>query len=326
MIPAFRRFASRGLVFLLLATLSWACSGGGGNEAAAPSEEVAQATADDAVGYTGSLKEAKPAEPPSSSQAQPPLPDTEPAPPDTTGQPSGSTPATLMIIRTGQAVVKVASLETGIQRVRQLAQGLNGFVANTSVQSAEGEDRIATLELKIPAAGFDRAVSGLRPIGRVESVNVTAEDVGEEFVDVSARVANARRLEDRLNTLLATRTGNLEQVLSVERELARVREEIERYEGRLRYLRARTSLSTLTVMLHEGNTPSRIGNAFGDAWDNFVNFLAGFIASLGVLVPLLVLLVLFLWGLVRLLRFLRRGGPPRRGPDPPAAPPPPPAA
>src|SRR5205823_10851551 len=76
------------------------------------------------------------------------------------------------------------------------------------------------------------------PIGKLESVNVSAEDVGEEYVDVAARMANARRLESRLIDLLAARTGKLKDVLDVEQELARVREEIERYEGRLRYLKA----------------------------------------------------------------------------------------
>ena len=71
-------------------------------------------------------------------------------------------------------------------------------------------------------------------------MNVSAEDVGEEYVDVQARVANAHRLEQRLIEVLATKTGKLSDILNVERELARVREEIERMEGRMRYLRTRT--------------------------------------------------------------------------------------
>jgi hypothetical protein len=54
------------------------------------------------------------------------------------------------------------------------------------------------LELKIPAQRFDQALNGLATLGKVESVNATAEDVGEEYVDITARVNNAHRLEDRL--------------------------------------------------------------------------------------------------------------------------------
>jgi hypothetical protein len=108
-------------------------------------------------------------------------------------------------------------------------------------------------------------------------------------------VANSRRLEDRLVTLLATRTGKLQDVLSVERELARVREEIERYEGRLRYLRANVSVSTLAVTISEpmpvvGEPGSNVvGDAFKQAWRNFVAFIAALIQSLGVLVPVAVI-------------------------------------
>jgi hypothetical protein len=134
--------------------------------------------------------------------------------------------------------------------------------------------------------------------------------VSEEFVDLSARIANGHRLEDRLLELLRTRTGKLADVLTVERELARVREEIERMEGRVRYLKAGAQLSTLSVSLHEpapivasqGHGP--IVEAFRAAWRNFVGVLAGAIASLGFAVPVLV----FGWGLVVVAR--RYGGKP----------------
>jgi hypothetical protein len=106
-------------------------------------------------------------------------------------------------------------------------------------------------------------------------------------------VTNAKRLEERLINLLANRTGKLDEVLRVERELARVREEIERYEGRLRYLSSRAAMSTLSVTVHEpapilGNEPGEnpIGAAVRRAWDNFVGLLAALIASLGILIPL----------------------------------------
>jgi hypothetical protein len=138
-----------------------------------------------------------------------------------------------MVIRTGVTSIEVQTLDTAIQRVRQLAERVGGYVGNTTTQTGKGQARSATLELKIPAARFDEAVSGLSPLGEIESVNVQAEDVGEEFVDLSARATNGKRLEERLLALLAAKTGKLEEVVSVERELARVREEIERLDGRL---------------------------------------------------------------------------------------------
>jgi len=213
-----------------------------------------------------------------------------------------------MLIRTGTATLEVDSLESGIAQLRALAVRLGGLVGNTTISSGAEETRRASVELRIPSASFDRAVSGLAPIGRVEQVNVTAEDVGEEYTDITARVANARRLEVRLLDLLDRRTGRLEEVLNLERELARVREEIERYEGRLRYLRTRASVSVLTIALHEpGTVLNRPGerpirDAFGRAWRNLVDMIAGLIAASGVLIPL----GLLAYALYRVIRRMRR--------------------
>jgi len=144
-----------------------------------------------------------------------------------------------MLIRTAQASVEVATLDTGVAGVRALALRVGGYVADVSVQDGHDQPHSATFEVRMPAARFDDALAALRPLGNVESVNVSTADVGEEYVDVNARMDNARKLEERLIGLLAARTGKLRDVLDVERELSRVREEIERYEGRLRYLRAR---------------------------------------------------------------------------------------
>lgn len=230
--------------------------------------------------------------------------------PGAPGGPGGASAAAVvpstMIIRNGAASVLVDSLEPAIAAVQQMATRFGGYIGNTSMASGEYQVRSATLELKIPAARFDSLIGGLDPLGVVESVSTTAEDVGEEFVDVSARVANARRLEERLVVLLATRAGKLEDVLAVERELARVREEIERYEGRLRYLRSRVAISTLSITVHERAplltpTPGQnvIVDAFKQAWRNFVGFVAGFISLLGVIVPTLVLLLLAAMGFRR---------------------------
>jgi hypothetical protein len=202
-----------------------------------------------------------------------------------------------MLVRVGKASLQVDSLEVGIGRVRDVARRTGAVIANTSMDGGREQTRAASLELRIPSERFDEAVSGLSPIGKLESVNVSVQDVGEEFVDVQARMVNARRLEQRLIELLASRTGKLTDVLKVEGELARVREEIERYEGRLRYLRSRSSVSTLTIAVHEpfpivaehaGMHPIR--DAFAQAGRNLVNVTAGMIASLGVIIPVAVLL------------------------------------
>lgn len=217
------------------------------------------------------------------------------------GNPSAvPAPTPRMIVRTGTATIKVKTLADGIREVRAVAQRLGGYVGNQAVQAGDNQTREATLQLKIPSTRFDEAVAALSAAGKVESVQVNAEDVGEEFVDVNARLENARRLEERLINLLATRTGKLEDVLMVERELARVREDIDRLAGRSQFLQHQVALSTLNVTVHEPTplgTPgdNRILDALRTAWRNFVGAIAYMIELFGALLPIAVVAGAVAW-------------------------------
>ena len=220
--------------------------------------------------------------------------------------------APTMIIRNGTSSIEVDSLEPAVARVRDLARRVGGYVANTQMQAGREQVRSAMLEIRLPSSRFDEIATGLKPIGHVESVNVSAEDVGEEFVDVTARATNAHRLEQRLIEVLNTKTGKLKDVLDVERELGRVREEIERMEGRLRYLRTRTSVSTFSITVHEPypvvgerGSSNVIADAFKQSWRNFVQFTARFIAALGTAIPMILLLVA---GVAAAIALLKRMG------------------
>ena len=264
--------------------------------AVAPAPEMAQDARRMSKGFTGARVQSVSLE---SQEGAPP-------PPPVQNEPA--TPA--MMIRTGYATVEVSKLDPAITQVRALATKFGGYITNSSSSGGRDQVRAAMFEIRIPAQRYDEAVAALSSIGRVESTQTNAQDVGEEFVDVTARVENSRKLEARLVELLANRTGRLQDVLAVERELSRVRTEIDQLEGRIRYLKNRVALSTLTVNLHEpqpliGNTPGEnpITSAVRKAWKNFVGFFAAVIASLGVLIPVAAIGVL-LWFWIR--RKIRR--------------------
>jgi hypothetical protein len=201
-------------------------------------------------------------------------------------------PSGAMLIRNGRASVQVTRLDDAVAKLRQTAAQLGGFVANTSIVGGREEHRSATLEIRVPSAQFDAVVSALGALGKVESVSATVQDVGDEYVDLGARVANARHMEARLVEMLARRTGKLSEALTVEQELRRVREEIERYDARLKWLERRTALSSLEITLHEPTSlldqrgPNPIAEAFAEAWRRAVGVVAWGIAALGVLIPM----------------------------------------
>jgi hypothetical protein len=206
--------------------------------------------------------------------------------------PPASDPAGAMLVRHGQASIEVRHVDDAVLRVRQAAQQLGGFVANTALRNGKDEQPSASLEVRVPTGQFDQLMTGLKAVGRVESVSANAEGVGEENVDLGARAANARRVEARLVEMLASRTGKLSDVLTVEQELARVRQEIERDDARLRWLERRASLSSFNITLHEPlalldrQTNGPIAEAFAVAWRRLLAVVAWCIAMLGVLVPI----------------------------------------
>jgi hypothetical protein len=216
-----------------------------------------------------------------------------PAPPAAEPAPRQQTVASNMIIRNGSVTIQVDSIERAIDRIRAMATSLGGMVGGLVMNTGEHQVRSATLELKIPAVRFDSAMTGMPALGKVEQSSTHAMDVGEEFTDVTARVGNAKRLEERLISLLANRTARLNDVLAVERELARVREEIERYEGRIRFLSSRIATSTITATVHEkmpiiAAQPGQnvFTRAFLNMWRNLIGVLTSFIEMLGVLIPI----------------------------------------
>jgi hypothetical protein len=200
--------------------------------------------------------------------------------------------ATPMLLRTARVSLEVDSLDAAIGAVREAVARVGGYAAGFDRNAAASWRPQATLRLRVPVQHLDATVATLTALGRVEAVQLAAQDVGEEFVDVSTRLENARRLERRLLDLLSGRTGKLSDVLQVEEALARVREEAERIEGRRRYLETRAAMSVIELTLHEAGVPARppvwsaAGDAFGQAWRNFMGLVSLTIAASGVFVPL----------------------------------------
>lgn len=126
-----------------------------------------------------------------------------------------------------------------------------GFVARSDTDRRHNDRQSGTWRIRIPVASYTAFRSGVTSLGFAESISENAQDVTEEYVDVVARVENKRKLETRIVSLLEERPGKLADVLEIERELSRVREEIERMEGRLRLLNDRTSLATITIRCRE---------------------------------------------------------------------------
>lgn len=154
------------------------------------------------------------------------------------------------LIREGTVTVQTADVRKAAAEITESATQAGGYVADGSETTDPIQGVAVTLLIRVPAARFDAITSRVTSLGRLIDKRVSAEDVTEEYVDSDSRVRNLKRTEERLLAHLS-RTGKLADTLAIERELTRVREEIEQTSGRLRFLSHRIAFCSLTVTLRE---------------------------------------------------------------------------
>ena len=155
------------------------------------------------------------------------------------------------IIYTADIDLVVEQFDSVPKQVEALAGRFDGYVASSDVSGSPGYPRTGRWTLRIPVAHYEECLAAARELGEVRKVSSDSQDVSEEFYDVEARIRNKKKEETRLLELLEHTTGKLEEILAVERELSRVRGEIEQVEGRLRVLNDLTSLTTINLSVDE---------------------------------------------------------------------------
>jgi len=235
------------------------------------------------------------------------------------------------VVRTGRVELLVASYDEARRKLDALLEGAGGYVDSTRVGRHRGAVSEATLSVRVPSGAFAGLLPRLAAIGEVTSEISDAADITDQYVDTEARLASGQQLEKRLLELATARSGTIDQVLTVERELARVRGEIEGYQGRLRQWSDQVALSTLTIELTtrraelaEAAAPSlgaQSSSALRASLDAMWELARGLAVALVALLPWLLLVAAPIYLLVRaMVRRSRRSLPPAIARPPVAAP------
>ncbi len=151
------------------------------------------------------------------------------------------------VISVASITVQVDVVKVAIAEVRAIAVSLGGFVEQLS-SSGGPERQRATMTIRVPQGQFTPAVERIEALGKVQNTNLGSEDVSNQFIDLKARLKSLLREEESLLSLLE-RTGTVTEILTIERELTRVRSDIERFQGQLNFLERRVDLATINVSL-----------------------------------------------------------------------------
>jgi hypothetical protein len=105
--------------------------------------------------------------------------------------------------------------------------------------------------VKVLPENLDRFLQRIRSLGELKNQTLGTEDVTKAYFDTDARLKNAHVMEQRLIDMLKTKTGKVSDLLQVEKELGRVREEIEKMQGELKYWDSQVQFATVTISLTE---------------------------------------------------------------------------
>lgn len=254
------------------------------------------------------------------------------APEATTSSKSSGAPAAptvdaqRMVIANASMDVQVKDLDKSVEQIRAVVASAGGTVAElaftrgsgatpaplqSSGSSATRQPSTASMTLRIPAAKLAETEKRVGAMGDVLAQTAEESDVTQQHVDMAARIANLQAEEARLRTMLAA-AKNVNEMLAVERELARVQGDIESMQAQLAYLERQAAQATLSLKLVEPGALVRPGSGgwgFGSAVTSGVQAAAAIVrvvvAATIALSPL-VLAALIVWAVVRLIRRRRR--------------------
>ena len=142
----------------------------------------------------------------------------------------------------------VKDVQSGFERIAQIADANGGLVAESSVRQ-EGDQRRATITIRVPSDRYLEVLGQIRGLAvKVETERSTANDVTEEFTDLQSRQRNLEATEQQLLVFLG-QAKTIQEVLQVQDRLTSTRAEIEKIKGRINLLTRLTDLATIQAHL-----------------------------------------------------------------------------
>ncbi|MBK7996745.1 MAG: DUF4349 domain-containing protein [Blastocatellia bacterium] len=215
------------------------------------------------------------------------------------------------IIRNAELDLELEKPAEAYIQISAIANTQGGFIVTSESQQIGENGQRMTVIIRVPAAKFDDTLKQIRALaGRLLREKASGQDVTEEFVDLTARLKAKHALEDQFLEILKKAT-KVSDMLEVQNNLNNVRTEIERIEGRMRFLENQASLSTITITLQ---TPQplvsgtsrgfmyKLKDAVSDAIEIAQDVFLGLIRFVGLLVPLFIFIVLPLYFVFKLVR------------------------
>ncbi|MDQ3194378.1 MAG: DUF4349 domain-containing protein [Bacteroidota bacterium] len=202
-----------------------------------------------------------------------------------------------MIIKSGNMNIEIDKFDESEKIINEEVSKVKGYITNSHSSLDASGNKQGVIAVRIPSDNFDLFIQRMSMIGKVMSQQISGNDVTEEYIDLEARQTTQKELERRLLELLSEKTANLTDVVEVEEKLSAVRGNIERTEGRMKFLKDQSAFSTLNVSLFEpsllqtssgGGFFYEIGQAFKKGLSGFTEVLSGLVTFMVAFSPVLI--------------------------------------
>lgn len=167
-----------------------------------------------------------------------------------------------MLIWRADLALEVLRVQDALTQSIAIAEKSGGYV---QTKTENGEES-AQITLRIPAKALKSTIGTLEKLGKVTRRSVTGEDVTEQYIDLDARLKNAKALRDRLTQLLG-KAKDVKDIIAIEAELNRIQTEIDSSEGRIKSLKSQADFATIELSLHRQRILGPLGYVFnGVVW------------------------------------------------------------
>jgi Domain of unknown function (DUF4349) len=155
------------------------------------------------------------------------------------------------LIRNAEVDLEIGSFNDAVQKITALTNEEHGYVATTSSEKQANGKLKGEIVAKVLPENLDRFLQKIRGLGELKNQTLGTEDVTKAYFDTESRLKNARVMEQRLIDMLKKKSDDINDLLQVEKELGRVREQIEQMQGELKYWDAQVQFATVTISLSE---------------------------------------------------------------------------
>ncbi|SIS77690.1 protein of unknown function [Kaistella chaponensis] len=203
------------------------------------------------------------------------------------------------IIKNGDMEIAVPNLLDAKKKVSEIIKNNKAYLQSETFRNSDRSENI-NLVIRVPHQNFDAIINSFSDgIGAVEAKTVKAEDVTEEYTDVSIKLENKRIYLEKYREMLKN-AASTKDMLEIQENIRALEDEIDVAEGRLRFIDDRVNYSTLELLLFKEKARtsatskigfgSRFGDSIAEGWNSFVSFLLGLISfwPFFIIIPLLI--------------------------------------